>query len=387
MTIPRFFGCSRRADDHLDQTLNAWVAGEHELPASDLAADALDFHRWAEDARRTESAATGPAADTWNRVLRHTAQAESRGGDMSSVTIGTPERASAVRDERVWDRQSIHRYVNYAASLLIVFGVAFAGAFMVMQFSLPGGSNGPLAMVGQPDSATCDVEPLSQERVLEIVKNPIPFIANGPAGKPEYISVVLPTSAELYEAHDNLWPVAGNQIPTREDFESAEQFANEYLECLLFGTQGQVWNYYSPISIQKLILAEFPVFSSEADVTTRISERLQLPAIEGEWVWYDLPMLEHISRVSVNPDINLAILNDSQSMEFDQILRLGVDIRDVDGKSIVLTNGTGRNLIPNDPMITGTNDVMLSITLVRGRGSETWLVVPWPSLAEMGNPS
>lgn len=98
MTVPSLPKRSSPDDDQLDAVLNAWVSGEshqrhserseesriHELyKQNELAKDALEFHRWAEDVRQSESAARGPAADTWNRILRSTAQAKSRGEDMS----------------------------------------------------------------------------------------------------------------------------------------------------------------------------------------------------------------------------------------------------------------------------------------------------------------
>lgn len=348
------------------------------------------MQRVLDEGHRSRPDASAPPADMWQQVLAKAKPNLSKEENMHTGTLASPIPGPLPRPMHPANqKKGVGHYLNLAVTIALVVTVAAAGWFATSQLNQSGDPDHRLALLGSTPVAdtpmTCDVDPLTQERVLEIVKNPIPFIQNGPAGEPEYIPLAVPQSAALYESDYPLEPTKGNEIPSRELFTETEEFANAYLECLLVGTQGQVWNFYSPTSIQQTILADFPVFSAEEDVTARIAERLELPAIEGEFLWQDLPMLDDISSVSVNPDRDLAILNGSASMYFDQVLTFGVVLRDADGKAIVQTNGTGRNLIPNDPMITGPNDIFLKITLVKDRGGELWHVIPWPSLAEMGN--
>lgn len=346
-----------------------------------------------ENGHSTRPDADSPPPDTWQRVLAQVQPKPEEKDEMRSATLSTyasrtpgvfpggPRSSSA-------DRRGFSHYLNLAATIAIIATLAVGGWFAAMQVNQPGTPDPRFAVLsGTPEAAslTCDIEPLNEERVMAIVKNPMPFVTDGPTGDPRHISEALPESSELYEYNYSLEVASGNEIPTRDQFDSAEEIANEYLECLLVGTQGQVWNFYNPINIQKSILSDFPVFSSEEDVRSRIQERIVMPAIEGEWIWQDLSFVNDIAEVSVNPDLNLAILNRSQTMYFDQVLTVGVVLRDSDGKAMVQSNGTGRNLIPNDPMLTGTNDIILSVKLVKPHQSDNWLVIPGPSLAELGN--
>src|SRR5699024_5733050 len=100
---------------------------EAQLKPNDLANDALEFHRWADETRRTDPAATGPAASTWNRVLRSTAQAESRGGDMNFAALSNESQSAIVYDSRPYQPKNISRYLNLAATIAIVFAVTIGG--------------------------------------------------------------------------------------------------------------------------------------------------------------------------------------------------------------------------------------------------------------------
>lgn len=338
-----------------------------------------------------------PPIDTLDRVL------DAVKSEMQSNTErGLSMRTSASRLEvATWGRDSdvsanpggiggsIHRYAKIVATIALVLAVA-AGGWFTMVHLQPEQSAPRMAVVqATPDSGdqTCDVAPLSVDEVMAIVRNPVPFMHAGAVGSSSVIPDPTPQGAELFELSLDLELFEASQVPTEEQFQSASTVANQYVTCMVFGTQGQVWRFYSPASIQKTILAEFPVFAEESQVQARVEERLSEPAYEGDFAWEVLSFIPEIRSVTINPDRQLAIVQASESSYYDQVMSIGVVIEDVDGNVVAHTNGTGRNLIPNDPTVTGRNDVELHIVIAKSRGSDTWSVIPWPSATELGFPS
>lgn len=384
MSFRTFFKRSSSNGDALDRALNAWVdsdrhSGRSEESRTDdskqqdsLVTDALEFHRWADETRRTDSAATGPAASTWNRVLRGTAQAESRGGDMSTAAL-SPERQSAIIQQvRPWNRQQISRYLNNAAMLVIVFGVAFAGAFMAMQVNQPGGSNDNFALMGQNDeSGTCDVEPLSVERVMEIVKNPAPYLDNGPAGEPTVPEGENNTMfVELYEPEWTTDVRGTSEKPDEAQFNAVESTVDKYLQCHVFGTVGQSYRFWSPLVIQRQVLAQFPVFADEESVRAWLEVELDQPALSHNEFWERSLSNYDVASISVNPDPALAIQQSGSNYYFAEFITVGVSVENAEGETVLLTTGTGNQLISQN-----TNTHVLVVTVAQSQESDQWYIV------------
>lgn len=351
MTFPYLPFRPSSEDDALDTALNAWTAGDQTKGENDLAANALEFHRWVDDALRTDPAATGPAADTWSRVLRQTAQVESRGESMNAISLGSPMRTSNFPKQPLIERQHVSKYLNYAASLLIVFGVAFAGAFMAMQINQPGGSNGQFAVLGQSDAGTCDVEPLSVDRVMEIVKNPYLFMKNGPAGEPatgENADNDMYSGLQEATIWQYMFPVRKDKtIPAEEDFGNASAFANHYLNCVFQGTRGQIWTFLGPAEIQADVLRNFPVFATEADVLAWVTANIDSPpdGDQGSYQWLHSRFIKvDATTVSVNPDRNLAYRQAAAFGPEWHVITFGIKAVDADGNTVILTNANGSDL-------------------------------------------
>lgn len=356
-----------------------------------------DIQRKANRLHQASADADRPPANAWSGILASLSNesVEKLEDDMNSLTMPPRAIATPSMPER---QQPASRFLSMATSLLLVTALAAASWFAVMQIR-DSGSPRPdprLAAIATPGSsatagvsaATCDVEPLSVDRVMEIVENPAYFTANGPT-EPRAESPMQgsPPEATLWEVETSLDLVAGTSIPEQEQFDSATSVANEYVNCMIFGTQGQVWSFYSPVFLQSSILAEFPVYSSKEEVRAKVEERINKPAYTGEAAWNFLPFISDVETVTVNPDRELAILQRSESSYFDQVMTVGVSFVDADGQQLALTNGTGRDLVPNDPMFTGKNDVMLHVVIAKSRFSDTWLVIPWPSEIQIGWPS
>lgn len=355
-----------------------------------------DIQRKANRLHQASADADRPPANAWSGILASLSNesVEKLEDDMNSLTMPPRAIATPSMPER---QQPASRFLSMAASLLLVTALAAASWFAVMQIR-DSGSPRPdprLAAIATPGSsatagvsaATCDVEPLSVDRVMEIVQNPAYFTANGPTQpRAETPMVGSPSDATLWEVDTSLELRAGTSVPNQQQFDTATSVANEYINCMVYGTQGQVWSFYSPPYLQSSILADFPVYSSQEDVRARVEQRINEPAYTGETTWSHLPFIPDIEVATVNPDRELAILQGSESSYYDQVMMVGVSFKDVDGNQIALTTGTGRDLVPNDPMITGRNDTNLHVVIAKSRVSDTWFIIPWPSDQQIGWP-
>lgn len=355
-----------------------------------------DLHALADRAHDAAPEAAAPPPNTWQRVLA------AINAELLLPSEGTPSMTTPFAQpvNTLWGSPPtagasprglaghIRRYANLSAIIALVVVVA-VGSWLAMMQVQPDGPDPRLAVLqATPEGAAqaCDVEPLTVDEAMAIVRNPVPFMRFGVNATPEVIPETASESAGLYELTPDLELIEGNQVPTEDQFDAVSTIAIRYVNCMAFGTQGQVWRFYSPAYVQKTVLAEFPVFAEESQVRERVEERLNEPAYEGEAVWKILPFIDDIEMVSVNPDYQLAILQASESSYFDQVMNIGVVVKDVDDETLIQTNGTGRNLIPNDPLITGRSDIQLHVVLAKSRNSDAWFVIPWPSEAQLGWP-
>lgn len=294
---------------------------------------------------------------------------------MSSVAMSTSTQTAFGFGEKPLSKQQINRYLNYAASLLIVFGVAFAGAFMAMQINQSGGSNGPFSLFSQSDdSATCDVEPLSVDRVMEIVKNPVPFVVNGSGGEPTpATNAYAPWSNELYEA-DLALDLRGNRTaPDEEQFQDAKSVANAYLQCVLTGTVAQAFSFWHPVVIQESVLMAFPVFADETSVRELLKDELPKPVLEADGFafWADVISAYDVGSIGVNPQQELALYQESLSSYASGIITIGVSIENPQGETVLLVSATGNQIVSRDRFASD----MLVVTLAKSRSGDNWYVV------------
>lgn len=291
---------------------------------------------------------------------------------MSSVAMSPDAQSAIIQDVPKFNRQLMSRYLNYAASLLIVFGVAFAGAFMAMQINQPGSSDGNFALFGQSDeAATCDVEPLSVDRVMEIVKNPIPYLENGPAGEPTVLEGENnPMFVELYEPEwtTDVRGTAGK--PDGAQFNDVVSTVDRYLQCQVFGTIGQVYRFWSPLVIQRHVLAQFPVFADEESVRAWLETELDQPALSHNEFWGRSLSNYDVASISTNSDPALALQQSGNNYYFAEFITVGVSVENPEGETVLLTTATGNQLISQ-----GTNTHMLVITVAQPQDSDQWYVV------------
>lgn len=335
MTIPNLPGRSPAESEALDQALNAWIMGEYPDTANSLADEALEFHRWADEARRTDPAATGPAAGTWNRVLRSTAQTSSRGGDMSSAALSTEPQSVIVYDSRPYNRREPGHYLNLVATLAIVFAVTVGGWFAMSQLP-PGDGDGRFAVLqGTPEvaQATCDVDPMTVDEVMEIVENPYKYAHPTAYGRPDS------NPAPWYDDYAEIQPIVAEPlsptygtVPTESAMAQALPVLDQYLACMETGTVAQTLRFVDPFSIQGRVTSEFPFYRDEEHVRQYVSEWLT----SGPWSneWHDE---EGGETLTFSPNRNI---NEARTqvvwfgLGFNQILYIGSNVMDENGTQL-----------------------------------------------------
>ena len=374
MTFPFFPNRSSSDDDALDQQLNQWATGSNTDPVSDEAADALEFHRWADSSHRSDPAATGPAAGTWNRVLRNSAQESSkRSSKMSSTTL-TAQSPGFSRIPGESFRQRSGRYATLAATVAIVLAVAFGGWLAMSQ--MPGGDDRFAAIPGTPEvaqSQTCDVDPMTVDEVMEIVENPYKYAEPGDYGSPD--TSPAPWYDDFAEVQpmtsDFLTPLAG-EIPTAAAMDQAIPVLQEYIACVETKTVAHSLRFVDPFSIQERVVTEFPFYRDQKTVREWVSEWISQGPQSLNWVDEDTGEV-----LVFTPNSNIDEARTSFGwigLGFNQILLLGSNVLNEDGDLLARHDGT-MQLVDGEKQ-----SRFVMYTLVYSMYTEQWYVVTswWP---------
>lgn len=376
MTFPFLPHRSSSDDDELDQQLNEWATGSHTDPASDEAADALEFHRWADNTRRSDPAATGPAAGTWNRVLRNSAQANPKVRKKMSSAVLESQPAGYGRQSHETPGERAMHYSKLVATLALVLAVTMGGWFAMSQ--MPGGGDGRFAAIqGTPEvaqSQTCEVEPLTVDEVMAIVENPYSVAPFDSWGTPEPGSGQSSLAGEGLREHPNMFRLPENMssIPDEEEFISITQLADQYLNCSFSGTVGQQMALVHPEIVQMYVLGNFPVYRDQADVRAFVESVIDVPAkqvtpafnIYAEELW---PTYQSTITTSERTRIRVA---DSRGGELltDRTALVGTDFIDENGVVVGATDWDG-TVLEGD---FSTTNGGVSLILVYAEATDSW---------------
>lgn len=298
----------RSETEEIDRALNAYLMDASYPIENSEATQTLNTHRMAMSAIQSDPAATGPAAGTWNRVLRATATAQPKlkgCEEMTTATAypGTPYRP--VEDSGEQQRSLGRSSLSIAASVIVIVSIVFGGWFAIMNLP-PDDSRHNLAMapatpvVGQ----ACDVQPLTADEAIAIAKNPF--------------NAVEPTLYDMTGLYDRL-SGEGYAVPNRpqmtlfytshpeNDIDEQEwadvlELGNAYLDCIQSGTVGQAFALMDPFIVQNYLRDHLPLFMGEEETRAYLADLLQKEAIEFGWTDPD-----HLSYVSdkvlqINPE-------------------------------------------------------------------------------------
>ncbi len=335
--------------DEIDAALNALMSDMSYQPTSENLALILDTHRMAMSAVRSDPAAKGPAAGTWNRVLRATAQSSSKGFEEMTATTwdGSIPTSSLGSTERVKGR--LPRFTTIAATLAVVSLLAFGGWFAAT--NLPPASEDLRLAVMQATplvASTCDVESMTVDRVMAIVKNPYSAYDEDEITSSSQLSLWRDRSKmEFLEplfAGVDLELMDRFTYPAREPgFDNAIDRANGFLACAQGGTVGQLLNFMDPREIQRVVLSNHPVFRDEAGVRATVEELVGLPA--STFVFPGQTPIPYAGlTLSANPERASALVamgSDATRYEATQLMMLGVVATNTEGTIVYQGNADG----------------------------------------------
>lgn len=373
MTFPFQPHRSSSDDELLDQHLNEWVGGSDAKHTGDVDSDPIAFHRWADETRRSEPAATGPAAGTWNRVLRQTAQPQSKGtSTMSTAALGTGY--TVARPDSI--RERVSRFTHLAATIALVLAVAVGGWFAMSQMPGRDGNGRFAAIQSTPgDSAqTCDVEPMTVDEVMAIVENPYKYADPEAYGSPNS------SPAPWYDDYAQVQPITSGtpsrfagDIPTSAAMDNALPVLQMYLACVETKTIAHSLRFVDPFSIQERVVTEFPFYRDQESVRNWVSEWISQGPQSLDWV--DEGSGE---TLAFTPNINREESRTSTGwigLGFNQLLSLGCHVLDEDGNVLARYDGTMQ-------LVDGEKQSRFVVyTLVYSMYTDQWYVVTgwWPN--------
>ena len=326
------------------------------------------------DHRRIHGA-DGPPAHMW-QTIRAKARPESKQEEDVMTTTPAITHSLVFAPRTDTRQQSGFRHtLSFAASFLVVVSVALGGWFATMQLNSPNGSDGVFGLLGQSDGeATCDVEPMTVDEVMAIVRNPYSAMEM----KIERFSVSYPSAADrdLAEPIDmrldlRLLDQTGT-TPDEYTYEAVSARANDFLACLESGTVAQLFRFLLPVEVQRMILSNFPVFRDEGEIRKAVEELIVLPAHSVA-----APQNEAIQSgeysYNVNPDRSSAksfAAADARMYDADRILAVGIRITDSDGQVVFQNDSDNRA----DPIGTLKTTDRMRIVIVQSMYDGEWYV-------------
>lgn len=279
-------------------------------------------------------------------------------------------------------RARFGHYLNLAATIALVLAVAVAGWFATSQLNQPGGSDSRFALLGQTDeTASCDVEPLTSDDVMEIVRNPYRYMFN--RADPNSVALVsyeFMAQQELavgfYFPSPGEFKSVNRTTPDEGEFEEAQAAVNTYIACMRDATNGQYWALLHPIAVQEQILAGFPVFADEETVSAHVEEVIDEPVIDIYNRMSGFYFAYGDVNIAANPDPEKADLILYASADYESTIAMGVVVTDEDGEVILETGSTGY------PHQIRPGAITLRPVIVVQQSSATgeWYVMPYGSM-------
>jgi hypothetical protein len=335
----------------------------------------------AERAVRTDLAATGPSDGTWNRVLRNPAQETSKGTRaMSTATLSSQSTGfSSTPQESVG--QSIRRYSSMAATIALVLAVA-VGGWLAMSQMTPGSDGRFAAIQATPEVAqaqTCDIEPLTVDEVMEIVRNPYRYLSNR-ADSDFTASADLDLATEPALMEGLLFPdhsefdSANRSRPNEVQFDGARHVIDRYIACLPSATYGHLWAMVDPVWVQQHVLGSFPVFADEDAVRTFVEQKINQRLGSSYNVTF-APFYEAYDSPSIvaNPNLEMADLVSTSTWAHKPLVATGVLVIDEDGQAIMETDSSGFPHQIRDGAVPQRPVVVVGQSTITGQ----WYVLPW----------
>lgn len=328
------------------------------------------------DHRRLDGA-SAPPASMW-KSIRAQAQPETNKEETTMIhsnsIVSSPYSATGPVSK---ESGGFRHTLSLAASFLIVMSVALGGWFATMQLSQPPDDSRFAMLPVTPDvaSATCDVEPMTVDEVMEIAENPYRYLDESDYPQPWGTSnPPTPWEDEYQEVQPRL-PISLNTgldtQPTQTAFDESYTVISKYLGCMQTdGSVAMMLRFSDPFSIQYHIRTNFPFYRSEEQVRVYVTEWLELGEPyhamtyerNGETLTYRPAQDKSMAGTQVH-DFGLG---------FDQVIYVGSEIYDERGDFV-------GNFHPGLYMTYGVDQEYLDygvvFTLLHSRYTGDWYIV------------
>ncbi|MCA9834347.1 MAG: hypothetical protein KC435_10390 [Thermomicrobiales bacterium] len=219
----------------------------------------------------------------------------------STLAIPAPQLRKPARRE--WGH-----YRNIAAILALVVALVLGGWFARNQLPPESEPTSRFAVLGlQTEGTACDVEPLTVDQAIVIMKNPFTVIdlvlydMTGMHAKMSGQEYAVPAHSQMTQLMTHN---PRNDIDQDEWAETLE-LGNRYLDCIQNGTVGQVLALMDPFVVQGYLRDQLPLFMNEEATRSFLADLLQGSAIE--YGWTDSDQLAFVSDkvLQINPDFGL----------------------------------------------------------------------------------
>ncbi len=222
--------------------------------------------------------------------------------------MNNPQLLSAVHPLARGQQTVFVRYLNLAASVIIVAAIAVGGWFAAVNLSPNDrGHQAAMAPATPIADASCAVPALTAEEAIMIIKNPYQAIdltlydMGGMHTRMSAEEYAIPDHTKMLQifTHD---PV--NEID-EEEWADTLKLGDQYLDCIQHGTVGQVLALMDPFVVQNYLRDRLPLFMSENETHAYLTDLLHENAIG--YGWTDPDQLTFISDkvLQINPDIRL----------------------------------------------------------------------------------
>lgn len=305
-----------------------------------------DIQRLIDRAHRETSGSDDVPALVWSRVR---AELETSGVEEKPAMSMNSALATPVFARPQPESGAVRRFSGMVAMLAIVGILAFGGWFAAM--NLPPASDGQRFAMMQATStatATCDVDSVTVDNVMAIVKNPYSAYDESEITSSGQLSLWKDkANVELLEplfAGVDLQLMNNFTYPAGQPgFDDAINRANVFLACAQTGTIGQVLNFMDPREIQRVVLSNHPVFRDEAAVRATVEELLSMPAITFVFPGKTSDPYVELT-LSVNADRAKALVamgNEATRYEAIQVMMLGVVATNAEGDIVYQGNADG----------------------------------------------
>lgn len=344
-------------NSQLDDALNCWADGESSPPdkKEDLRDVAVEFHQHLSRAETRDPRANGVDPQLWSRIAAgHRKDTEMHAMRAVPKSVrqlraeSTTRHIPEVQRSRSWWGASLT--ISMAAGLVLALLIGMVAVRYVPSGG-EGGDNENLAApsnVGATSIATptgpveCNVEPLTADEVMAIVRNPDPFVHTNSNTDPR----------DTYDARF-LMDSLGNDLellngqPMGEN-KDAVAFVNTYWACREHGSYGQLWALYHPYALQAEILNQFGLFMDQNEVNIWIQARVNSPASVPYAMSPDSKPIprptasngqQPESRIANSDPRSIRGLAGPSWLGNGPILSLGTILLDDEGKTIMTTDG------------------------------------------------